>query len=136
MRLDVVIDLRLVCHADLGELHTHSQPPICPRHPGLDIDLVFSAGKAEAHSHGRIQSKGAGGSDRKATAADVDRQGRRDRVAETVRDRYAQGDTWARTPVRCVRKQVRQERREYVLDRCVLVDVAHDTQSLELAYLI
>ena len=68
--------------------------------------------------------------------ADVDGQGRRDRVAETVGDWYPKRDARTRAPVYAVWKQVRKERRQDVLDGRVLVDVADDTNRLELTHLI
>src|SRR5688572_26199873 len=68
--------------------------------------------------------------------ADVDGERGRDRVAEAVGDRNSKRDAWTRAPVQRVRKQVRQERRQDVLHRGVLVDVADDTQRLELPDLV
>ena len=68
--------------------------------------------------------------------ADVDGQRGGNRVAEAVGDRNAERDAWARSPVRRIREQVRQKRRQYVLYRGVFVDVTDHTQRVELSDLV
>ena len=74
-----------------------------------------------------------GGAHGDAAAADVQRDGGGDRVAEAVRDRNAKNHARAGAPVEIAGEKMRGQRRQDVLQRGVLVDVAGDVQRRKLA---
>ena len=70
--------------------------------------------------------------DADAALAEVEREHGRDGVAEPVRHRDAEHDARAGPAVEVVGEQVRRERRQDVLRRAVLVDVAGDAERRQL----
>ena len=103
--------------------------------PSASMSLL-RPGHAEAHLDLRAAVERAGRADGDAAAAEVERQRRGDRVAEAVLDRDAEHDARAAAAVEVVGEQVRRERRQDVLHRAVLVDVAGDAERRQLAHFV
>ena len=80
--------------------------------------------------------EGTGRPDRDTAMAEVQRQCRGEGVAEAILNRYPEDDPRARASAEAVGKQVRRERREDVLHGAVLVDVAGNAESREIAHFV
>ena len=103
--------------------------------PSASMSLLRS-GHPEADLDLRAAVERAGRADGDAAVAQIQRQRRGDRVAEAVLDRDAEHDARAAAAVEVVGEQVRRERRQDVLHRAVLVDVAGDAERGELAHFV
>src|SRR3954466_16005453 len=136
VRVDEVIDDRLVGGIDDLELDAHADAAIAPRHVPLGVDVLLRSGHAEADLDLRRTLERAGRPDGDAAVAEVQRQRCRNRVAEPVLNRNAQHHARAAAAVEVVGKQVRRQRRQNVLHRAVLVDVAGDAERRKLAYFV
>src|SRR6185436_3523765 len=112
----------------------HADAPVAPGDLRLDVDVLLAHRHAEAHLDDGPLVERVGGADGHAAAADVERDGGGNRVAQAVGDRNAEDDARARTTVDLAGEQMRRERRQDVLERGVLVDVAADVQRGELLH--
>src|SRR3954451_4780164 len=87
VRVDEVIDDRLVGRIDDFELHTHDHPPIAPRHVPFSVDVLLGTRHAEADLDLRATIGRARRANGYAPVAEVERQSGGDGVAEAVLDR-------------------------------------------------
>ena len=136
MRVDEVVDERLVGRLDRLELDAHADAAIAPGDASFGVDVPLRPGHPEPHLDLRAALERAGRADGDAAVTEVERQRRGDGVAEPVLDRDAEHDPRAAAAVEVVGKQVRRERRQDVLHGAVLVDVAGDAERGELAHFV
>src|SRR5580765_1929932 len=136
VRVDEGVDGGLVGRVDLLELQAHADAPVAPRDARLDLDFTGCGREAEPDPRGSTGIERAGGPDGDPAAREIQRERRRDRVAEAVSDRDAQDDSGAPTPVEAVGEEVRRKRRHDVLHRAVLVDVSDDAEPRQLAHFL
>jgi hypothetical protein len=134
--LEELVDRPLVGGLDLLELQPHPRPSIAPRDARFDVQIALAARQAEPELRARAGLERAGRAHGDAAAAQIEGERGGDGVAEPVRDRDSQHDAGAGAPVEAVGEQVRRQRRQDVLDRTVLVDVADDAQRRQLAHLV
>ena len=87
MRVDEVVDDRLVRRIDVLELHAHSDAAIAPRDAALGVDVALAPGHPEAHLDLRALLQRARRPDRDAAVAEVQRQGGGDRIGRELRER-------------------------------------------------
>src|SRR4051812_2205420 len=71
VRVDEVVDHRLVLRIDGIELDAHTDAPIAPRHLALGVDVLLAAGHAEAHADPRARFERARRADRDAAVAQI-----------------------------------------------------------------
>ena len=134
MRVDEFVDSGLILRLDLLELQSHAVAAIAPRDAAFGVDVALGTGQAVSKPHLRAILERAGGANRDAAAADVQRERSGDGVAESIRDGNAEHDARAAAAIEVVGKQVWRERRQNVLHRTVFVDVAGDAQRRQFAY--
>ena len=60
MRVDELVDGRLVGAFDALELQAHARPAVAPGHARLDVELALAAGQAEAKPRPRADLERAG----------------------------------------------------------------------------
>src|SRR2546423_812071 len=87
VRVDELVDDRLVGRIDDLELDAHADAAVAPRHVPFGVDVLLRSRHAEAHFDLGAVVERAGGADGDAAMAEVERQRRGDRVAEAVLDR-------------------------------------------------
>src|SRR5262252_9453739 len=95
VRVDEVVDDRLVGGIDDFELHAHADAAIAPRHVPFSVDVLLGPGHPEPDLDLRAAVERARGADCDAAVAEVERQRGGDRVAEAILDRNAQHDARA-----------------------------------------
>ena len=83
VRVDEVVDDRLVGGIDFFELHAHADAAIRPRDAAFRVDVALAAGHAEADLDFHVDVERAGRANRDAAAAQVERE--RDFVVRTLR---------------------------------------------------
>src|SRR5438270_10235799 len=98
MRVDEVVDDRLVGRFDRLELNAHADAAIAPRDASFGVDVTLGAGHAEANLDLRARVERAGGTDGDAAVAQIECQRGGDRVAKSILDRNAEHDAWAAAP--------------------------------------
>jgi hypothetical protein len=108
-------------------------PPVAPCDVTFRIDVALRARQAEAHLDACRRRQRTRRPYCHAPVAEVQREGRRDGVAEPVLDRDAERDAWTAAPIEVVGEEVWSERRENVLHGAVLVDISGHAQSGQLA---
>src|SRR4051794_5148911 len=86
VRVDELVDVRLVGRIDGLELDAHADAAIAPRHVPVRVDVLLRSGHAEAHFDLGAVVQRTRGADRDAAVAEVQRQRRGDGVAEAVLD--------------------------------------------------
>ena len=121
----------------LLELDAHADATIAPRDATLPRRRRVSSQavrKRDLDLGAAVER--AGRSDGDAAAAEIQRQRRCNRVAETVLNGNAEHHARAAAAVEIVGEQVRRKRRQDVLHRAVLVHVAGDAERRELAHLV
>src|SRR6202521_744520 len=89
VRVDEVVDESLGGRIDRFELDTHTDAPIGPRDATFGIDVPLRSGHAEANLDFRAAIERARRADGDTSVAQVERQRRRDRVAEPILNRDA-----------------------------------------------
>ena len=136
MGVDEAVDDGLAGRIDLVELNAHSDASIAPGDVAFRVDVAFQPRHAEPHLDRRSAFERACGTNGDAAVAQVERQGGGDRVAEPVLDGDPQDDAGAAPAVEVVRKQVRREGRQDVLDGAVLVHVPSHTERREVAHFV
>src|SRR6185503_5011295 len=136
VRVDEVVDDRLVDVVDLLELDAHADAAVAPGDLALGVDVLLRSRHPEADLDLGAALERAGGADGDAAVTEVERQRRRDRVAEPVLNRDAEDDARAAAAVEVVGEQVRRQRRQDVLHGAVLVDVAGDAERGQLAHFV
>src|SRR5947208_10359589 len=99
VRVDEVVDDRLVRGLDRFELNAHADAAIAPRDVSLGVDVALGAGHAEADLDLRARLERARRANGDAAVAQIERQRRRDRVAEPVLERHAERHARAPGPV-------------------------------------
>src|SRR5437660_10295094 len=90
MRVDEVVDDRLVLGHDGVELHAHADAAIAPRHLALGVDVLLATGHAEANADSRAGLERARRADGDAAVAEIQRERGSDGVAEAVPNRDAE----------------------------------------------
>src|SRR5947209_6760807 len=93
--VDEAVDHLLVGRLDLLELNAHADTAVAPRDASLAVDVLLRARHAEADLDLGAQLERAGRADRDAAVTEVQRQRRRDRVAEAVLNRDPEHDARA-----------------------------------------
>src|SRR6478752_7934060 len=136
VRVDEGVDGGLIGRFDLFELQAHADAPVAPRDARLDLDFTGCGREPEPHAGRGARIERAGGPDGDPAAREIQRERRRDCVAEAISDRDAEDDPRAPTPVEAVREEVRRQRRHDVLHRAVLVDVSDHAQPRQLAHFL
>src|SRR5262245_14218947 len=121
---------------DSLELNPHANAPIAPRNSAFGVDVPLGPGHSEAYFDLRAAIERAGGPDGDAAVAEVERQRRRDRVAEPVLNRNTEHDARTVPSVEIIGKEVRRQRRQDVLHRAVFVDVTRYAQVGELSHFV
>src|SRR5258708_39259259 len=82
--VDELIDDRLVGRVDFVELDAHADAPIAPCHASFGVDVALRARHPEPHFDSGAVLERARRPDVDAAVAEVQRQRRRNRVAEPV----------------------------------------------------
>src|SRR5262249_40038013 len=82
--VDQVVDEGLASGLDLVELNAHPHPAVGPGDVSVGLDVPFGPRQAKAHLHLRVRIERARRSNRHAATAHVERQRRRDGVAESI----------------------------------------------------
>src|SRR5260370_40606088 len=95
VRVDEAVDHLLVGRLDLLELNAHADAAVAPRDAPLGVDVLLGPRHAEADLDPCARLERAGRADRDAAVTEVQRQRRRDRVAEAVLDRNPEHDARA-----------------------------------------
>src|SRR5215210_7740867 len=85
--VDKIVDDGLTGWIDLFELNAHADAAVAPGDTAFGVDIALRSGHPEPHLDLRGGLQRAGGADRDAAATQVEREGRRDHVSETVLDR-------------------------------------------------
>ena len=117
MRLDVIVDLRLIGCRESGELQSHADATIGPRNLSFGIDVGLAARQPEANLHRGTNGERARRPNSETAAADVQRQRRGDGVAESVGHGNPEDDARARSAIGAIGKEMRDERGHDVLVR-------------------
>src|SRR5712691_7587006 len=112
MRVDEVVDDRLVRRIDPFELNAHPDAAVAPGDASLAVDVLLRAGHAEANLDLGAAVERAGGADGDAAVTEVQRQSRGDGVAEPVLNGDAEHDPLAAAPGEGVGDQMRRARRQ------------------------
>src|SRR6185295_13206061 len=115
VRVDEVIDDRLVDLVDDLELDAHADAAVAPRDLAFGIDVLLRPRHPEADLDLGAALERAGGADGDAAVTEVEGQRRGDGVAEPVLNRDAEHDPRAAAAVEVVREEVRRQRRQDVL---------------------
>src|SRR3954471_13760658 len=126
VRVDEVVDDRLIVRFDFLELDAHADAAVAPRHAPFRVDVALRSRHAEPHLDRRSGVERAGGADGDPAVTEVQRQRRRDRVAVAVLNRDAEHDARAAAAIEVVGEEMWRERRQNMLYRAVLVHVAGD----------
>src|SRR4051812_26800038 len=106
VRVDEVVDDRLVRRIDDLELDAHADAAIAPRDVAFGVDVLLGARHAEADLDLRSALERAGRPDGDAAVAEIEGQRGGDRVAEPVLNRDPQHHARAAAAVEVVGKQV------------------------------
>src|SRR5262245_7203967 len=109
VRVDEVVDEALVAGFNALELDSHADAAIAPGHASVGVDVALRPGHPEADADLRAGVERTGGPDRNPAATEVERERRRDRVAEPVLDGDAEDDPRTATAVEIVGEQMRRE---------------------------
>ena len=134
MRVDELVDGGLIGGVDFVELQAHAVAAIAPRDAPLGIDVLLRARQPEAQSHLGAVFEWAGGPDGDAAQAQVQRQCRRDGIAEAIRDGDSEHHARAAAAVEVIGKQMRRQRRQDVLHGAVFVHVTGDAERRQIAH--
>src|SRR3954462_1776157 len=86
MSVHEVVDDRLVGRIDLLELDAHADTPVAPGDAPFGVDVALGPWHPESHADLEAAVEGARGANGDAAAAQVQRQRRRDGIAEPVLD--------------------------------------------------
>ena len=85
-----VVDDGLIGRFDFFELDAHADAAIAPGDTPFGVDVALGSGHPETHADLEAAVERARRADGDAAAAQVERQGRRNRVAEPILDRNAE----------------------------------------------
>src|SRR2546427_9811574 len=107
MCVDELVDDGLAGGIDLLELDTHADAAVAPGDAPFHVDVLLGTRHAEPDLDLRSAFERARRPDRNAAVAQVERERRRDRVAEPVLSRDAEHDPRAAAAVEAVGKEVR-----------------------------
>src|SRR5439155_10501347 len=95
VRVDEGVDDSLVCGINRLELNAHAHATIAPRDVPFRVDVALRSGHPETDFDLRARFERACGPDRDAAVAQIERQRRGNRIAESILNRNPQHDARA-----------------------------------------
>src|SRR5258706_3649273 len=110
MRVDEVVDDGLIGRVDLFEFDAHPDAPVAPGHTPFGVNVTLRTRHAEAYSDSGAGIERTRRANRDTAVAEIQRQCRRNRVAEAILDRNAEDHPRAAPPVEAVGEEMRRER--------------------------